>query len=562
LLRLVPEGVMRVQNDTTIRFRATLPEQGLRRVEVSAGQAVIETASVELQVETAGGTTRIAPNSGVRVSSEGESTQFVVQTGRAIIETGGTEHEVTAGEGLALDLGQATVERFSADTAPEANQTDAGGAAGDAGASAGLTLQVEGGAVEVRQGNSWAPLAPGSTNQPPGTDLRIGNASRVVLQRGSERVEVVGPGRITVAQPDQALLTARQGQVVGRAGDTPTVVAIPGGMVQIHEQSQARLGIGNDGETTVSADEGRLTIRTTAGTVELAAGETTTVGRGGQATPARGGGLPDLTVGGGESLVIHDPRPPTRLAIRLGCPEGGEVQVRRGRKGPTVTTARDEKRAVVELRTGAYHYGVHCLADGQVDSEAKSRGRVRILRDSGTKQLPARPRVTVDADGRRYSVHYQNRLPLVTFRWPEAPLAKRYHLVLEGQGGTRKIRLSRPLHRQRLGPGTATFHFELGGRRSRTSTVNLTQSRQSQPAYVVRPVEGRAAIGQTVEVRGGTYAESQIFVVGHGPLKLNDRGRFSAQVTVPGGHQSLAVRVQNPLTGVHYFLRHLRGTGR
>ena len=55
-------------------------------------------------------------------------------------------------------------------------------------------------------------------------------------------------------------------------------------------------------------------------------------------------------------------------------------------------------------------------------SKVVARGTVRVERDAGTSQLPARaPTSLVDADGRGYTVYYQNQLPEVRVRWPNAP---------------------------------------------------------------------------------------------------------------------------------------------
>ena len=55
-----------------------------------------------------------------------------------------------------------------------------------------------------------------------------------------------------------------------------------------------------------------------------------------------------------------------------------------------------------------------------------------VRRDGSTRRLPGSPPInTIDADGHRYIIHYQNRLPALTVPWPDAPASAHYTLHLQ-----------------------------------------------------------------------------------------------------------------------------------
>jgi hypothetical protein len=63
--------------------------------------------------------------------------------------------------------------------------------------------------------------------------------------------------------------------------------------------------------------------------------------------------------------------------------------------------------------------------NGQADRCGKkavgNEGTLRVQRDPATMELPKTvPHVEVEADGRRYTVRYQNVLPVVALGWREA----------------------------------------------------------------------------------------------------------------------------------------------
>jgi hypothetical protein len=186
---------------------------------------------------------------------------------------------------------------------------------------------------------------------------------------------------------------------------------------------------------------------------------------------------------------------------------------------------------------------------------------LRVQRDPATQELPrSAQRVDVEADGRKYTVHYQNVLPAVTFVWPGAPSASSYTLVL--QRGKKSQRYPAPGPRLELRPGELTegelrYWFEEGATRSRESSLRIVFDNTARSAYLSEPRMGVPVEGPTVVVAGAALAKSEVTVAGQS-LPLDAQGRFRGEVPVGAGDESIAVRVRHPLAGVHYYLRRIR----
>jgi hypothetical protein len=170
--------------------------------------------------------------------------------------------------------------------------------------------------------------------------------------------------------------------------------------------------------------------------------------------------------------------------------------------------------------------------------------------------------ITADADGRRYTVSYQNRLPIITLRWPDAPHATRYTLrAWPDRSAPFSVQAKQPsvtLPAGQLGEGLHRFAFEANGVRSEQGSLSVSFDYRARTAYLTSPIEGQRAVASSGGVRfeGGTLLGSRVTVQGV-PLKLDSQGRFAGEVALPVGSSSTLVRVLHPSTGVHYYVRHL-----
>jgi hypothetical protein len=184
------------------------------------------------------------------------------------------------------------------------------------------------------------------------------------------------------------------------------------------------------------------------------------------------------------------------------------------------------------------------------------------LADAATRPLPQTPvTITADADGRRYTVSYQNLLPIITLRWPYAPRANAYHLVVQPAQGQQlsedSAQATVTLQTGRLGEGLHRFWFETPDhKRSETGSLQVSFDYAARTAYLTSPRDGEALSADSVRFAGGTLLGSQVHVHG-APMKLDSHGRFTTNVRMAPEQSGAVVRVQHPSTGIHYYVRHL-----
>jgi hypothetical protein len=182
-----------------------------------------------------------------------------------------------------------------------------------------------------------------------------------------------------------------------------------------------------------------------------------------------------------------------------------------------------------------------------------------VARDSGVQPLPrGAPRTTVDADGRRYTVLYQNLLPELTFRWPRPPAAGGYVLRVEGGRQPVEQRATQPsasFPSGRFDEGTYRFTWATAdnARRSQPTTLTIDFDNAAPAAYVRQPAPG-AAISGTVHVEGAALDGASVSAGGHA-LSMDGQHRFNGDVAVGGEDACLAIRIAHPQRGVHYYLR-------
>jgi hypothetical protein len=267
-----------------------------------------------------------------------------------------------------------------------------------------------------------------------------------------------------------------------------------------------------------------------------------------------------VRIAAGETATLHDPAPPSDVGLTFtGCQEQLALEVEHDGK-LTRYRGRDEVRA--SLPRGNHRYRVRCLQEGRPLGSVVRSGQIKVLADAATRPLPNRPvTITADADGRRYTVSYQNLLPIITLRWPYAPRTKTYHLVVQPAQGQQfsedSPQATVTLQPGRLGEGVHRFWFETADRkRSATGSLQVSFDYTARTAYLTNPREGEALRDNSVRFAGGSLLGSQVHVQGS-PMKLDKHGRFGTNVRIPAEQSGAVVRVQHPSTGIHYYVRHL-----
>jgi hypothetical protein len=264
-----------------------------------------------------------------------------------------------------------------------------------------------------------------------------------------------------------------------------------------------------------------------------------------------GPALADLLAAPGDSLIVHDPRPPTAIAfVTSRCP-GLAVLELGSKKRETVGSG----KVSAAFPAGAQRYRLRC------DAEAKpfAEGTISVIHDAGSRRLSLTAPVNrIDTDGRRYTILYQSLLPKVSVRWPNPPSSGPFTLGLSSQGrGQKTFSAGAPsfsLPAGALAEGTHEVWFEAHGERSRRTSVVVQFDNAAPTASISAPAERGFAPGATVSVAGMALPGWTVSAAGR-ELPQDNQQRFSGEVTAPGDLGALAICFSHPQRGVHYYLR-------
>jgi hypothetical protein len=181
-----------------------------------------------------------------------------------------------------------------------------------------------------------------------------------------------------------------------------------------------------------------------------------------------------------------------------------------------------------------------------------------VLSDAGTKAVPrTAPSTTLEADGRSYTVLYQNQVPQISLNWAGAPPSGPYVLHHSNNGAARTYTASAPSYSfrsGRLGEGKHVFYFQTGGKLSRHTTVQVRFDNAAPKASLQIPVAPSAAPGEGLSVTGSALPGWDVEVDGK-KLEQDARGRFAAAASMPTSQQAIEVRLTHPTRGTHIYLR-------
>ncbi len=544
-VRLDDGAALQLRSETSIRFLQKPPEPDTLAFDVATGEATVEAGARGLAIETSVGIARIEPGTRVSVSPGEDGLRFVVEVGRARIgdlalSQAGTAVHVNA-------RGQAQVVVESPPTPPEPVDDP------------GISAEVRGSEAKLLEaGGAWQPLAEGTSAIVAGSKVELGEGTSLLLQNANRTVELFGKGRFVVAPEHGVLVATEEGRVIAGSGEAVRV-AVPGGSILVAPKGKAELSTKNS-VTKLKVLAESATIETEAGDKVVEAGQDAVVGKRGKVSHS-GVSLPyaDLAVPVGQSVTVHDPTPPTAVRFDYAeqCPERGVVEVLRG--SALVDYAVGSESVSLGLPKGVYGYRVRCLLqDGTRSKEPIARGRLAIVRDRATRGIAARAPVTrVIADGRRYTVLYQNRLPSIDLSWPHGPEGVATRLRHETRGVEREIAVKGLSHRflsGKLGEGRHAFQFEGAGRVSRRTVVDIRFDNAAPTASLRTPPVLDAAAGQEVTVSGTALPGSEVLVEGK-PPRLDSQGRFAAQAVLPEDRRALSVTIRHPKRGTHIYLR-------
>jgi hypothetical protein len=438
-------------------------------------------------------------------------------TGGGVIRVGDNallrfQHGTLAGRpgpALTVELGTAEVE----ETASDVSILTAIG-----------TARVERGArVRVRADGEGARL-----------EVLVGRA--VMLAEGREVAVEAGHGvRILIGSTAVQRFSLEVGDAVVEQAATNAATDAGAPLAAAAPPPEVDVSNGTDGRPTNRADNGRVEG-----------------GRAGHADGARA----DVTVTAGESAALHDGRSSIAVRLRVDRLCTGEAIVElsgAGRRRERVTGA---DAVLLRLKPGRRAYTVRCAADGDRGAPRAS-GALTLRRDTGFVPLARRaPVVVIDADGRRYTVLFQTRLPQLTLSWPSAPATASLALHVEA-GGERVIAGAnprRPLPAGTVQEGTYVLWYEMpDGKQSPKTTVNVRFDNAAPTAQFFRTA-GAGTTSKAIAIDGVTVDGAKVSVGGQA-LAVDGNGRFRTEASPLDGDDAVAVRLEHPRTGIHYYVR-------
>jgi hypothetical protein len=274
----------------------------------------------------------------------------------------------------------------------------------------------------------------------------------------------------------------------------------------------------------------------------------------------------DITINAGESATLHDGR--ASVAVRLPVDRlcAGEAIVEVGGRHHRHERFTGTRSVVVHLRPGARTYRVRCADDGD-GAAPRAEGALTLRKDNGYVPLARRaPSNVIDADGRRYTVLFQTRLPQLTLAWSGAPGgAARLELHVQSPAGERTIAAvspSRPLPSGTVKEGTfVLWYAAAGGKQSPKTTVSVRFDNAAPTAQFFRTSAAEPGTPRGAITVDGVTVDGAKVSVGGQPLAVDAQGRFHGASAPLDGDDAVAVRLDHPRSGVHYYVRR-RGDAR
>ena len=540
-----------VHPNTTVRFLIDGAADGEQGLDVVTGEALLLAGTKQLRLRTHVGMALVAPGTRLLLARIGAELSISLEVGSAQFrDAEGQDVVLKPGERVTLQVGMAVLRAKQ----PEADDPNTPLPA----AVAAIVASVLHDGVRARERGSqnWRDLPRGDHDLLPGTGLRLPAGSEVELARGTERARLLGAGEYVLGDAP-TLVQAERGRmrVIAQAGDVE--VRVPGGRIVARAAdggSEAELRI-DEQSGTLEVQRGSAAFTGQDGVREVVAGksyhwELEAKPEGGDTDDAP----PDyanLRVTAGESFVVHAPQLPVALSFDFGgkCKERGLLELAQPKRKSSGVG-----HANLLLTAGARAYTLRCVDARGTAGRVVARGTAHVLQDAGTRQLPLRaPSSLVDADGRSYTIYYQNQLPELRVRWPNAPKSDNYEFDVDGKS----MSVPEPeyvFESGTLRDGMHRLTFHAHERRSRTANVEVKFDNTTATASLSAPADRAFKAGDTVSIEGVVLPAWKVSVR-DGTIEKVGADRFLGQVVTSEDQPDIAVRLAHPRLGTHYYLR-------
>jgi hypothetical protein len=407
----------------------------------------------------------------------------------------------------------------------------------------------------------WAPLPAGAGQLARGSAVRLGAGTTAKLVASGTTLELAGGARARLGE-DLGLVVELGGAQA--RSEAPATIALPGGAVALagspHGPAEARIdSTSRDTKVTMLRAGSKLTG---------AAGAELAMSRGESAQLSRSGSIRvieaipsyfDFRVIAGETLTIHDPRPPTSVQFQFDgkCPDGGIIEVDRDTRFRTAKVSSGHDFANVLVPGGSWAYRLRCTTNGS-EGGAAAAGKVSAIRDDGRRPLPPKPGVNdIDADGRNYRISYQSAIPDVVVHVKNPGASHTLHFASAGNDQTFESSAATiRVPGAKLHEGRYTYWVDRDGvKQDKISQLTIDFDQTAPQVYIESPANGQPWTGD-LDVRGAVLPGWSAAVEAIA-IPVDNQRRFAAKVGIPGG-AALAIRLAHPLRGVHYYLRRPR----
>lgn len=504
------------------------------------------------------GDVRLSRNGTVRITANpGGAPKVELTIGEAQISTvGGQTIDLVTGKPieLGMEIVATTVIDAGApidapppiDAAPVVSEGDA-------------KIEATGKKVEIQlPGETKWIAVDGAGALPKGAKLRVGSGSSAKLTSAGTTLQLAGGARVGMSDSG---LVLEAGDLSASATGEATL-GLPGGSLTLrgtpNDASEAKLGIGGRGDAKVNVTRGAARLTGAPGSeLEMNRGESATLAKSGtirvlEAIPSHF----DFRVAAGETLTIHDPRPPTAVQFQFGekCPNGGVIEMDRNAQYRTAKISAGKEAANLSVSTGAWAYRLRCTSGGG-EGSAVASGRIVVVRDDGRRALPKiPPSNSIDADGRTWRLSYQSQIPNLQVNVKATGNA--FKLVLATEGTPQELTSKKPsvtIPGSKLKEGTYTYWFEIDGvKQPKTSTLKIDFDQTAPQVYIELPIDRRPWNGD-IPVKGAVLPGWSASIEGL-PLPIDGARRFIGTAGKPPGN-ALAIKLSHPQRGVHYYLR-------
>ncbi len=551
-LVLMDQTQLQLAQNTTLRFMVDEVE-GEQAINVEAGEVSMRVGQKDMMLRTQIGLAKLFAGTELTLRKTDEGLDYNVALGEAQFKTStGELRSLKAGESLEVGIGMAVFSKTPPEPAADAQEPTSG---------SDIKATVKGKGVRSRtKGGAWKRLSAGEHQLTAGTELRLQRSDRVQVTQGDQEANLRGAGEFVIGS-SEALVETRTGEVTVQTVSEDVRVAVPGGFIVVRGGqggSTAAVNVGKV-DAKVSLKQGAASIDILGTQRELSAGqEHNWENPESSAQKPIVPEAPYFNIGTkvGESFVLHAPEVPTSVRFDFAgkCPGEGVIEL----TGPrTRTKAKGGANVVVPVVSTPYT--LRCVDESGLVGRPVARGSIQVLNDAGTRRLPSKaPTSFVETDGRTYTIYYQNQLPEISVRWPNAPAGKSYELLLDGQ----PIRLDKAEHLFRSGTirdGSHQLSFQAGERRSRTTTVEVRFDNAAPKASLTSPIDRGFKPGDTVTIEGVALETWKVSVEG-GSIQMDTGQRFVGRVVTSPERPDIAVRLAHPRLGVHYYLRRAAGS--